>query len=90
MEISAFRRLTMAAGVPLGAITPSQMVASYPGTPASDSVGRSGMMAERVRPVVATALTLPAFTCSTMVGMASNIRSTWPPSTSVRACALPL
>jgi len=58
--------------------------------PDSPTVGTSGNTAERVLPVVASAFTLPLFTCSVMVGMASNISSSWPPSTSVRAPALPL
>ena len=40
-------------------------------------------------PVVASAFTLPELTCSAMVVTASNIRSTWPPITSVRAPELP-
>ena len=63
---------------------------SGPGTPASDKVGTSGNTSERWRPVVAMARTLPALTCSVMVVTASNIKSTWPPSTSVRAPELPL
>ncbi len=53
------------------------------------AVGTSGSTAERDLPVVASALTLPALMCSVIVGMASNIISIWPPSTSVRAPALP-
>src|SRR6201996_8990437 len=40
-------------GVPTGAINPSQMVASYPGTPASEAIGTLGLTLERVLPVVA-------------------------------------
>ena len=39
LVISALRRLTIAGGVPFGAMTPSQITASYPGTPAA-IVGR--------------------------------------------------
>jgi hypothetical protein len=53
-------------------------------------VGTSGSTAERARPVVPSAFTLPARMCSLIVGTASNIRSTWPPRTSVRAPELPL
>src|ERR1700674_2810755 len=35
-------------GVPAGAINPSQMVASYPGTPASEAIGTLGSTPERV------------------------------------------
>ena len=62
---------------------------SGPGTPASCKVGTSGNTSERCLPVVASALTLPALTCSAMVVTASNITSTWPPMTSVRAPLLP-
>src|SRR3954447_23187447 len=48
------------------------------------------MTAERVAPVVPSAFTLPARTCSVIVGTASNIRPTCPPRTSVRAPELPL
>src|SRR3979490_2429805 len=44
-------------GVPAGAINPSQMVASYPTTPASETVGTLGSTPERVLPVVASART---------------------------------
>ena len=47
------------AGTPLGAINPSQMVASYPGTPLSEIVGTSGSTGERFKPVVPTAFTRP-------------------------------
>jgi hypothetical protein len=87
---SAFSRLTMAGGVFFGAINPSQITASYPGTPASESVGTSGMTAERTLPLVASARTLPALTCSFITVTASNIISTWPPRTPVRAPELSL
>ena len=40
--------------------------------------------------VVASAFSLPPLVCATMVLMASNIMSTWLPSTAVRAWSLPL
>jgi hypothetical protein len=46
-ETSALSRSTTAGGVAFGAIRPSQIVASYFGTPASASVGTSGITVER-------------------------------------------
>ena len=41
-------------------------------------------------PLVASARTLPPFACSFIVVTASNIISTWPPMTPVRAAELSL
>src|SRR6185295_1822888 len=87
---SALSRRRIGVGVAFGAISPSQIVASYVGTPASLIVGTSGSTAERTSPVVPSALTLPERTNSLIVVTASNIMSTCPPSTSVRAPELPL
>ena len=75
-------------GVPAGAINPSQMVASYPGTPASVTVGTSGSTSERVLPVVASARTWPALTLGAIVVTASIIICTCPPMTPLRASPL--
>src|SRR5512140_604119 len=90
LRISALSRFTISGGVALGAMMPSQIVASYFGTPASDTVGRSGVIELRTCPVVARPRTLPSLASGAMVVTASNIRSTWPPTTSVRAPELPL
>jgi hypothetical protein len=69
---------------------PSQMTASYPGTPASETVGTSGRTVERTLPEVPSALSFPACTLGAIVGIASNIICTCPPRMSVRAPELPL
>src|ERR1700722_12575922 len=79
---------TIGFGVPAGAINPSQMVASYPGTPASWAVGTSGSTPERVLPVVASARTWPAPTLGAIVVTASIIICTCPPMTPERASPL--
>src|SRR6476660_8842250 len=48
---AAFNLSVTGFGVPAGAINPSQIVASYPGTPASAAVGTSGSTPERALPV---------------------------------------
>ena len=50
----------------------------------------SGITFERLTPLVASARTLPAFTCSFITVTASNIISTCPPRTPVRAPELSL
>src|SRR5258708_36902344 len=54
---AAFNLSITGFGVPSGAINPHQMVASYPGPPASLAVGPCGGTVERVLPLVATART---------------------------------
>src|ERR1700730_2662177 len=56
---AAFSFSTIGFGVPVGAINPSQMVASYPDRPACLAVGTSGSTLERLSPVVASARTWP-------------------------------
>src|SRR5258707_373162 len=75
-------------GVPAGAINPSQMVASYPGTPASPAVGTFGSTLERVLPVVASARTWFSATLGAIAGTASIIICTCPPITPLRASPL--
>ncbi len=48
-------------------------------------VGTSGSTLDRALPVVASARTFLVWIRSVIVLTASNIMSTWPPSTSVRA-----
>ena len=74
--MALFSCVTTSDGVALGAIIPSQIVASNLGTPASPTVGVLAIIAERFLPVVAIALTLFSLTNSFIVVMASNIMST--------------
>jgi hypothetical protein len=90
LRTSALSLFTTSAGVPLGAIKPSQMLASKRGTPDSWTVAKSGRLLERVKPVLANARTLPSRDKVAMVVSASNITSTCPPTMSVRAPELPL
>src|SRR6202035_382918 len=82
--IAALSFSTIGFGVPAGAMMPSQMVASKPGTPASAMVGTSGSTLERVVAEVPSARTWPAWAFGAMVVMASNIISMWPPITALR------
>ena len=87
--ISEFSRLTIGCGVPVGAITPSQIVA-WCGIPDSVKVGTLGSEGDRTLPVVPNALTRPASIICAIVGTESNIMSTWPLTISLRAWVLPL
>ena len=80
----------MSRGVFAGASTMYHALISKPGTPASIIVGNSGASAERVGPVVASALSLPERIMGSDVVIVSNISETWPPSTSASAGAFPL
>src|SRR5215470_10998542 len=82
--MAALSLSTIGFGVPAGAIRPSQIVASNPGTPASAMVGTSGSTLDRVVAVVPSARTWPAWTLDAMVVMASNIISICPPMTALR------
>src|ERR1700719_3992597 len=82
--MAALSLSTIGFDVPAGAMRPSQMVASKPGTPASAMVGTSGSTFERVVAVVPSARTWPAWAFDAMVVMASNIISMWPPITALR------
>src|SRR6202165_4050474 len=75
-------------GVPAGAINPSQMVASYPGTPASVAVGTFGNTFERILPVVGSARTWVLPILGAIAGTASIIICTCPPMTPLRASPL--
>src|SRR5688572_26062275 len=54
---------TIGRGVFTGTSQPNQVSQLYPGTPASASVGRSGMTATRFAGAAASATTFPALTC---------------------------
>src|SRR5882757_6372823 len=85
---AAFNLSMIGFGVPAGAINPSQMVASYPATPASIAVGTLGNTLERVLPVVASARTWPSVTFGAIAVTASIIIWTCPPITPLRASPL--
>src|SRR6266481_1546223 len=85
---AAFNLSTTGFGVPAGAINPSQMVASYPGTPASPAVGMLGSTLERVLPVLASARTWFSLILGAIAGSASIIICTCPPMTPLRASPL--
>src|SRR5262249_11751367 len=84
--ISLFSLSTISALVLLGAQTPYQALASYPGKN-SPTVGISGSAPERAAPVVASARNLPVRTYSIDEGNGLNSICTWPPSRSVSAAA---
>src|SRR5689334_5434900 len=87
--IAAFNLSTIGRGTPAGAITPVQVGARYPGTPASAMVGRSGNAGERFAPLTPRALTLPSRANGAIVCKLSNMRSTCPAIRSVIAEAPP-
>ena len=68
---------------------PNQVVESKPGRPDSATVGSSGASAERVRPVTASALSLPSFTCGMPETMLSNSICTLFDTRSGMASAVP-
>ena len=60
------------------------------GTATRATVGSSGTAGERPAPMVANALSLPVPRWGSAVDRLGKAMFTWPPSTSVRANALPL
>ena len=78
------------AGVLAGANRPYQASASYPGTPASETVGRSGKAGERSAEVTASARNCPASISDAALATVVNITWIWPPIRSVIAGAAPL
>jgi len=86
--ISALSLSTISPGVPLGAATPYQALASKPGRK-SATVGTSGSADERSAVATAKARTLPARTYSIDAGMLSNMTCTCPPIKSISAGAWP-
>src|SRR5262245_3822867 len=81
---------TTGLGRPAGPITPLQVLASYPGIPASAIVGRSGNPGERLGPLTASAFTFPERANGDMELRLSNITCTWPAIRSLIAIAPPL
>src|SRR3954470_19753890 len=69
---------TIARGVPLGAATTNQVSNSYPGTPASATVGSSGMAALRFMLVTANARIRPALTKPISCEMLPKVTPTSP------------
>ena len=72
-------------GVPRGASTPNQLVASKPGTPDSATVGKSGMARERVLLVMASALTRPLLICGIPLTTLTRVTGTSPATTAPKA-----
>jgi hypothetical protein len=81
---------TISGGVPARTTMPYHDVTSKPGKPLSATVGTSGNWGLRVEPAMASATSLPLFTCCRMVEMPANIICTLPPSKSFTAGAMPL
>ena len=80
----------MSAGRPFGAETACQDCTSAPLTPDSDSVGTFGSTDERLSPVIASTLSLPALMWLSTELMFMKPASTWPPSRSEIAGPPPL
>src|SRR5579871_4002033 len=59
--VAALSLAMTSGGVPAGAITAYQTLASKPGRPDSDAVGTLGRPDQRLRPAIASALILPAW-----------------------------
>lgn len=82
-------RSSTACGVPAGANTPNQVVASKPASPVSAMVGTSGNCGLRMAPVTPSALRSPRWICGMADGRLSNINCTRPASRSIMAGPLP-
>src|SRR5262245_38411048 len=82
--MSACTLLTTAAGVPAGANSPNQEVASKSGKPDSASVGSSEMNGERLSDVTARPRSLPSRTSGRIAPMFISVMVTRPLITSVR------
>ncbi len=83
-------RSSAVAGVPTGAMTPHQFVASAPGNPASANVGTSGSAARRFLPPTPSARSLPLRTWGMFCTALPMFICTWPPIVSVSAGPPPL
>jgi hypothetical protein len=89
--ISAWRRETIARGVPRGAKNPCHSAMSKSLIPlASATVGTSFATPERLAVDTASSLIVPAFTCGTVGGKPEKNMSTCPPRISFSAGAAPL
>src|SRR5262245_17464444 len=82
--MSACTLLTTAAGVPAGANSPNQEMASKSGKPDSASVGSSEMIGERLSDVTARPRSLPSRTSGRIAPMFISVMVTRPLITSVR------
>ena len=71
-------------------MSPTQLLLTKPGTPASDTVGTAGRMRERFAAVMASGSTLPLFSPLMAVGIAVMMTSTEPPISAVIASLMPL
>ena len=90
MRFSSVLSLPMiGAGVPWGATMPSQPTTSYPGMPASATVGICGAAARRRRPLTARARTLPPSTCGSVTSGSLKAAARLPAMRSFSAGAAP-
>src|ERR1044072_6221645 len=89
-RIALLSVMTIARGVLAGAAMPYQLLAEYPGIPASIIVGNSGATLDLCTLVTASARILPAFACCNAAGIVGMLACTWPDMTSVIAAAMPL
>jgi len=90
LTVAVLIRATMSRGTPFGTIMPNQEETSYPFTPDSAIVGRSGAIAGRFEPVAPSAITLPDLMCGITAAMFANIACTCPPIRAGIAAPLPL
>src|SRR5712692_5737045 len=88
--MSALSRSTSGAGVAAGTTTPCQVIASKPGTPASETVGSSGTVPERCAVVTASARSRPALIYGITEAEVANMSCACPAITSVSASCAPL
>ena len=87
---SAFRRLMISRGVPVGASMPYQTLISKFGKPDSFDVGTFGRSLKRSGISTASARTRPALICCTAAGAATTSMSVSPPTSAPSATPDPL
>ena len=90
LRSAAPTRVTISAGVPVGAIIPNQVLVSKPGMPDSAMVGSEGAAALRFALLMASACSLPELTYGSTDNVFANIICTWPAMRSVTAGGVPL
>jgi len=78
-------RAIISRGVPVGATKLCHAVTLKPGKPDSSKAGSSGASDERLRPVTASALSLPVLTCCSEAATLPNTSCVSPASTAVAA-----
>ncbi len=83
-------RASTASGVPVGASTPHQLLASYPGRPLSSMVGRSGITSLRLRPLSANGFNSPSRTNGRLCSRVDKVICACPVETSIIAGLPPL